>query len=201
MDILAISPPDTYPTETQWIVRLLDAGLTRYHLRKPAWSIATLDAFLYTLPPACRARVVLHQHHELVQTYALGGRHVKDHDSTCQMPPPNLASGATRKQVVSRALHRITALDVDTHGWDAALLSPIFPSFTKPANQPDWTETELVQCLKQHQGAKLYALGGIDASRSVRCREWGFDGVALHGALWQAANPLAVLKATREILR
>ncbi len=199
MDILAISPPDTFPAETQWIVRLLDAGLTRYHLRKPAWSAVTLEAFLQTLPPACRSRLVLHQHPALVQAHALGGWHVKGHADASSPLPPNPGSLPAGRPVISRSLHRITDLEADTQGWDAALLSPVFPSFSKPGHHPPWTEAELARCLGERRGARLYALGGIDATRAARCHDWGFDGVVLHGALWQAADPLAVLETIRGV--
>jgi len=200
MDILAISPPDTFPAETQWIVRLLDAGLTRYHLRKPAWSAATLEAFLQALPPVCRSRLVLHQHHALVQAHALGGWHVKDPADAGRLLPPIPDSLPAGRPVISRALHRISALEADTQGWDAVLLSPVFPSFSKPGHLPTWTETELVQSLREFRSTRLYALGGIDATRARRCHDWGFDGVVLHGALWRAADPLAAFETIRGML-
>jgi len=200
MDILAISPPDTFPAETQWIARLLDAGLTRYHLRKPDWSAATLAAFLQAVPPGCRSRLVLHQHHALVQAHALGGWHVKDHADARPPLPPDTGSRPAAKPVVSRSLHRISALVADTQGWDAVLLSPVFPSFSKPGYQAPWTESELVQSLREFRSTRLYALGGIDATRARRCHDWGFDGVVLHGALWRAADPLTAFETIRGAL-
>ncbi len=248
IDILAISPPETYPEEAQSIVRLLDAGVTRYHLRKPSWTAAALDAFLRLLPPSYYARLVLHQHHALLQTHALGGWHAKDRSDPSQplqlpslSPQPDcnftvcsnrslgrqtvdgitqrarptthaLASEATtfhscikgpglaRKPFLSRSLHRITALDADTQGWDAALLSPVFPSLSKPGHCPPWTEDELVCGLRKPRSARLYALGGIDATRAAYCIERGFDGIVLHGVLWQAADPVVALETIQRTL-
>ncbi len=196
--MLAISPPDIWPDELLWIVRLLDAGLTRYHLRKPAWSAATLDAFLQEIPSSYRSRLALHQHHALVQTHALGGWHVKDDTDAWQGRPA--ATRSAGRLVISRSLHRISALEADTQEWDAVLLSPVFPSLSKPGHEPPWTEPELARCLRGPRNAKLYALGGIDATRAARCHEAGFDGVVLHGVLWQATNPLAAFETIREML-
>jgi thiamine-phosphate pyrophosphorylase len=38
--------------------------------------------------------------------------------------------------------------------------------------------------------AEVIALGGIDAARLPVCRALGFDGVAVLGSVWQAADPL-----------
>lgn len=200
MDLIAISPPDTCADEKRWIGRLLDAGLTRYHVRKPGWSAAILDAFLQQIPPPYRAHLALHQHHVLVQKHALGGWHVKDDVGSGQGPPAVSGTLPTGRPVISRSLHRISALANDTKGWDAAFLSPVFASFSKPGHQPHWTEAELLRMLREPRCAKLYALGGIDAARAPQCRDWGFDGLVLHGALWRSNDPLAAFETIRRRL-
>ncbi|MDR2862560.1 MAG: hypothetical protein LBV54_01595, partial [Puniceicoccales bacterium] len=39
---IVISPPDAFPDEQKIVTRLFDAGLSRFHLRKPEWTPARL---------------------------------------------------------------------------------------------------------------------------------------------------------------
>lgn len=45
--------------------------------------------------------------------------------------------------------------------------------------------------------ARVYAVGGVTAERLGRCRELGFDGAAVLGAVWNAPDPVAALAAIR----
>lgn len=203
MKVLAISPPDDCVYEAEWIERLFDAGLARYHVRKPNWSADAVERFLATIPEACRERIFLHQHHHLVADWALGGCHFKDdlrnHYFSMDMEPLR-----ENGRILSRSLHRIDDLDGDTQSWDAALLSPVFPSISKPGYQPNWSESTLVERIaSRHQGvnAELYALGGVETKTAARCHAMGFDGVVLHGTLWQSDDPVQAFRAVWEVLQ
>ena len=65
MKLVVVSPPDDRPDERRICRALFEAGLERYHLRKPAWSECATSAWLESLPRAWRSRVVLHGHHGL----------------------------------------------------------------------------------------------------------------------------------------
>ena len=45
---------------------------------------------------------------------------------------------------------------------------------------------------------EVIALGGITGANTLRCAELGFDGVAVLGALWQAAEPLKVFDVLQQ---
>src|SRR5271157_1801926 len=78
MKIVVVSPPSTDPRERAALEGLWAAGLERYHVRKPAWTAAELEAWLRRLPAAWRPRLILHEHHHLVAALGLGGAHDKD---------------------------------------------------------------------------------------------------------------------------
>ena len=200
MDLLAISPPGHFPGEPEWIGRLLDGGLCRYHLRKPGWTQPELRRFVEQLPESIRTRVVLHRHHPLVETLGLGGWHFPDAPGASRRLRQCRAAGVPSLRL-SRSLHRLRALSMRMEHCAYAFLSPVFPSISKPGHAPPWTDRALREALRElhaAQSARVYALGGIQAENAARCRAWGFDGLVLHGCLWEQADPLAAFLRVRE---
>ena len=49
---------------------------------------------------------------------------------------------------------------------------------------------QLRAALKPDYPTRLYALGGVQPGKLALAQSLGFEGVVLHGALWQAADPL-----------
>lgn len=188
MKLIVISPGAEDAREQTVLVRLLDAGLAGYHLRKPDWTRARLAVWLRSLPEKFHPRIVLHTHHDLAAEFALGGIH----ERTGAMPKSNPIGYSLR----SRAVHDLDALRASLDGYDRLLLSPLFPSFSKPGYGPSspWSEPDLRGILARPRRAEVIALGGIDASRIPACRTLGFDGVAVLGAVWQAADPVAAFQ-------
>jgi thiamine-phosphate pyrophosphorylase len=190
---VVISPDVFDPREPAVLAGLFAAGLERYHVRKPAASAADLEAWLRALPEAWRPRLVLHSHHELVAKLNLGGRH--DRASAIEG-----LGDAAPGVFTSRSCHDLTQVRAALGVYDGIFVSPIFPSVSKPGYGPTGAlpEAELRAVLTVRTPAQrcteVIALGGINPANAARCRELGFDGVAVLGALWQAADPLAVFR-------
>jgi thiamine-phosphate pyrophosphorylase len=185
MDLLAISPPDdVYPQEARLIVQLLDAGLQRYHIRKPAGNPTATERLIQAVPDAYHSRLSLHQHYELGDRYAVCFHHTSYTD---------LGGRSAR----SCSVHRLSSLETALDGYDYAFLSPIFPSISKAGYGPSWTESSLRAALKPDYPTRLYALGGVQPGKLALAQSLGFEGVVLHGALWQAADPLQVFQSFR----
>ncbi|MFA6286811.1 MAG: thiamine phosphate synthase [Opitutaceae bacterium] len=217
--LIVLSPEAEDPREHVTLADLFAAGLTSYHLRKPTWTHAQLATWLHALPEKFHPRLVLHTHHDLATEFALGGLHHRDDSegkagplgpprtpssqltptgapSSDHAPPPDqsnligyFGSGIFR----SRAVHDLATLRASLDAYDRLLVSPIFPSFSKPGHAPDarLAPAKLKSILALPRRAEVIALGGIDASRIPACRELGFDGIAVLGAIWQAADPTA----------
>jgi len=186
--LIVISPEAEDAREHTVLVKLFAAGLTSYHLRKPSWTRAQVAAWLQTLPAEFHPRIVLHTHHDLADEFAVGGVHERDEAN----PKCHLLGDTLR----SRAVHDLTTLRSALNGYDRLLVSSIFPSFSKPGHGPSakLSEAELRAVLALPRRAEVIALGGIDASRISACRDLGFDGVAVLGAVWQAADPVATFR-------
>ena len=183
MDLLAISPPDDdYPQEARLLVRLLEAGLQRYHIRKPAGCRMASERLIQAVPEAYHSRLSLHQHYDLEERYGICLHHT---------------SHATLGDRVARScsLHSLDALDTQLKGYEYAFLSPIFPSISKAGYGPVWSESALRTALKPDYQTRLYALGGVQPGKLALAQSLGFEGVVLHGVLWQAADPLQVFQS------
>jgi thiamine-phosphate pyrophosphorylase len=182
MQIIVISPEDLDPREVPAMEGLFAAGLERYHVRKPAWGAPELEVWLRALPVTWRARIVLHQHHSLVGSLGLGGRHEKGDSQRAEGP--------------SRSCHDLHSLRRYMRAFGQVIFGPVFPSLSKEgyAPAPDFPWPELTSLLKARgaQGsARVLAIGGITAPRLGRCAELGFDGAAVLGAVWGAPDPVA----------
>ena len=184
MKLIVISPEAEDAREPTVLASLFAAGLTSFHLRKPTWSREQLAAYLRAVAAEFHPRIVLHSHHDLATEFRIGGVHERD--------TPEIQSNPIGYFVRSRAAHDLAALRTALDTYDRLLVSPIFPSFSKPGygRSSQFPEADLRAALALPRRAEVIALGGIDASRIAACRELGFDGVAVLGAVWLASDPV-----------
>jgi thiamine-phosphate pyrophosphorylase len=199
MKLAVISPPGDDAREIAALDGMVDAGLMRYHVRKPGMSRAALAAWLRALSPEWLPRLVLHQHHELVDEFGLGGRHWSDDGSAPARP---LADAGT----VSRSCHDLPGLHGALGFYDAVLFGPVFPSLSKPGYGPAGASSlAAAAALFARRSAverftAVFALGGVTAPRLSPLAGLGFDGAAVLGAVWQAADPVAAFRGLQAAL-
>ena len=85
----------------------------------------------------------------------------------------------------------------------------MFPSLTKPGYGPaadfpwDSLRTVLREARRRRAAgddgsASVFAIGGVTANRLARCRELGFDGAAVLGAVWNDSDPLRAFGRIRD---
>jgi thiamine-phosphate pyrophosphorylase len=188
MNLVVISPESNYPRERAVLCDLFAAGLERYHLRKPDWSREELVQWLDDFPTQWRVRVVLHQHHDLIAAFGLGGCHWRD-DGTAPFEPP-VAGPFT-----SRSCHDPATLRSTLGHYDAVLFGPVFPSLSKPGYGPreniSLAEVSVLLARRtaSERRTRVLAIGGITTETAPRALALGFDGVAALGAIWRAADP------------
>jgi thiamine-phosphate pyrophosphorylase len=226
MKLVMISPERDDPREIAVLGALFAAGLERYHVRKPRWLAAQLETWLRALPTEWRTRLVLHQHHELVATLGLGGRHWRDEKGGAACPQDALSlsavasakadalsllrqgfegQGSTRSTFTSRSCHDLATLRATLGQYDSMFFGPVFPSISKPGHglSDNFSTSGLSSLLSSRtpneRRTTVLALGGVTAERLPQVRALGFDGVAVLGAVWQADDPVAAfceLKST-----
>ena len=204
MKIVVVSPASDEPREHAVVAELFSSGLERYHGRKPQWSFEKLRGWLGLVAVGWRSRLVLHQHHELAATFGCGV-HFKDSGGRDNVPHrPQRVEDHAPCLFTSGSCHDLATLDAALGRFDAVFLSPVFPSISKPGYQPTLGHTAIAERLVRRAAAErrteVIALGGITPSNAACCAELGFDGVALLGALWQAAAPLKIFEQLQQSL-
>jgi thiamine-phosphate pyrophosphorylase len=202
MKIVVVSPASEEPREHAVLADLFSSGLERYHVRKPQWSSEKLRGWLRLVAVNWRSRLVLHQHHELAAEFG-SGVHFKDSEGRDNAPHcPRPAMDPAPHLFTSRSCHDRVTLDAALGHFDTVFLSPVFPSISKPGYQPTIGHAAIAERLARRTAAErkteVIALGGITPSNATCCAELGFDGVALLGALWQAAEPLKVFEQLQQ---
>ncbi len=187
MTIVVISPPEDRPGEAATAQALLAAGIDRYHLRKPGWSLRQVEAWLAEVPPRWHERVVLHSHHALADDFRVWGVHFRDGEEGDVAPNCRL----------SRSCHGVAAVRTALGGCDSLFFGPIFPSLSKPGYRPvparvlDELQVVLAARPTGKRTTEVLALGGLTPHGLERSMALGFDGVAVLGAIWNAADPVA----------
>jgi thiamine-phosphate pyrophosphorylase len=229
MKLVVISPERDDSREPAILGELFAAGLEHYHVRKPSWSREKLEAWLRALPQEFRTRLVLHQHHELVDALGLGGVHERDELVGRGVPaePSRLRSAgdvsisssakSTTAQpeaspyptypLTSRSCHDLARLRAALGRYDSVFFSPVFTSISKPGHgpRPDFPFVALAALLatrtSEERRTTILALGGITTETAPRALALGFDGVAVLGAIWQAPDPVAAFVTLRASVR
>lgn len=205
MKLVVISPESSPANEIAVLGALFAAGLERYHVRKPAWSRARLEAWLRAVPVEWRPRLVLHSHHDLARALGVGGVHWRDEVGRV-LPHPPAQPAEDRPAWLSASCHDLPALRGALGRCDSVFLGPIFPSLSKRGYGPRgaWAPAELAALLAGRSAAErrtsVLALGGVTIDRIPQVRALGFDGAAVLGAVWQAPDPVAAFSALQDSL-
>jgi thiamine-phosphate pyrophosphorylase len=199
MKLIVISPEAEESREHRVVAELFACGLTDYHLRKPTWSLAQMRGWLNELPEQFHSRIIVHSHHDLSADFALGGVHFRDRSPH---PKSNPLDYTSRSMLCSRAVHTLNDLRSSLNEFDRVLFSPVFPSISKSGYAPlgTFSVRELKAVVALPRRAEVIALGGVTVSRIPDCIQFGFDGVAVLGAIWQAPNPLLAFAQLQEVL-
>lgn len=192
--IAVMSPMNDRNGEHRILFKLFENGLSAYHLRRPHWSASRCCSWIESVPAKWRSRIVIHQYPHLVRKYNLGGFH-------------QLADGALPG--VSGISGKISAQcedfsDIQKIGKHCrrVMLGPVFPPEKYDVTVPRRTLGEYAAIAaywrKQGGTAEVFAFGGVSAENIRLCREAGFDGVVVVGAVWDTSDPV---KAYKQLVR
>jgi thiamine-phosphate pyrophosphorylase len=178
MNLVVISSPDDLQNETCLVNALFEAGLNRFHLRKPFASTEVLNNYLLKLHPDYWNRVVIHYNFELLNKFPVAGFHFNQH---------NLEwikyKGLVHKSYSAHSFEEIIWLNATKFNY--IFLSPVFDSISKPGYTKQFTSGSICEFMKSGKARNsIVALGGIDEENMEEVKSMGFSGAALMGAIW-----------------
>jgi len=182
--LILLSTPDDYPNEGALLNRMFEANHNlRFHLRKPASDIRECEQLLKSIDSAYHGNIVIHQHHELINDYALKGLHLTAAART--------ASGLTGVSIISTSFHTLEEAQQEAGNFVYFFCSPVFPSISKAgySGTENWDISAATDSFRK----QAVALGGINSSKSEELKALGFRNQAVLGAVWQSPDPETAL--------
>ncbi|MEN0053441.1 MAG: thiamine phosphate synthase [Mucilaginibacter sp.] len=180
MQLVVISNPEVIPNEAGIINQLFEAGLTRFHLRKPGYSAQQVAALIRQIDEQYHYLIALHQHHAVAPYFGIERLHyTEQHRANTHAGKLTLQN--RQGYVLSTSLHDVEALQ--TLVWfDNAFIGPVFNSISKPGYNAKWPEDFCLD--KQNIDLNIIALGGIEPTNLNKIKAMNFDGAAVLGTIW-----------------
>ena len=184
-DVIVITKPEMFPSETEVVNTLFANGMQRLHLRKPGASEQEMAEWIGRIDLPFRQRIIVHDHHRLLRTMGLGGIHLNARNP--EAPAWFSAERQKRRSVtLSRSCHSLEEIAQWKDVCDYLFLSPIFDSISKGGYTSAFTRETLLQAYHDGLFSKpVYALGGVSADNIRSIYDYGFAGAAVIGSLWQ----------------
>ncbi|MFD2287940.1 thiamine phosphate synthase [Pedobacter petrophilus] len=193
MELIVISDPGIIANEASVINLLFEAGMTRFHLRKPNWSSNQCHDLLKEINPVFHPDIALHQHHILADNINTKRLHYTEkHRLACNQEEIN-----SQKQegfFCSTPVHRLADLPF-LNAFNCVFFSPVFNSISKPGYESELKKGFVLE--KASPSTSVIALGGIEARNIEQISQMKFDGAAVLGAIWK--NPEQAVNIFRQL--
>lgn len=204
MDLVVISSAKDEPNEIKEVIEMFENGLMHFHIRKPKYSKSQLIDYIKCFPVEYRNRIVLHSYHQLAKVYDLGGIHLsRTHRRRKKIYQLSvwIKKKLNPDLVLTRSFHKLTDVTNDKREYSYAFLSPVYDSISQSSLSAGFSRRALLILIPQAK-QPIYAMGGVTADKLEDIHQNGFQGVALHGALWESSSPSQVFnEAQNEALR
>eukprot|EP00884_Botryococcus_braunii_P002940 jgi/Botrbrau1/12647/Bobra.67_1s0013.1 len=185
MKLVLFTSPGTVDNEAIVIDNILRRGCETLHLRKPSLRLKEYEEAIQCIDSPLHSRLVLHSHHHLSLKYKVKGLHFPERIRP-EPPPSRMAN-----QTISTSFHRMEeVLELKQHSWDYVFLSPIFNSISKKGYTGAFDEMALLEGICK-SAVPVIALGGITKDNLSTVAEYGFEGAAVLGSVWEAPDPEA----------
>ena len=170
MKLIVISSPVSVPNEIGIIESLFENGLEIFQIHKSNFSEEETQNYIQQFPQKYHNKIFLHS----------------------RFPK----------------FHSLKELEDYKEKYEYAFLSPIFDSISKVGYKSNFDLQEIKSFLQKQKalpfgeglgGASIIALGGIDETKIEICRQLGFAGVAVLGAIWNSKNPVEKFNTIQQL--
>jgi thiamine-phosphate pyrophosphorylase len=189
--IIVITPEEMMRNETELIIELFQEGLDLLHIRKPFINQDEMMDFIQNINSEFHHKLVLHGHYDLAKDFNISRFHFREIDRQNELYKSFI------DKIISTSVHDIETFNELNEDWEYSFISPVFPSISKKGYGEN---SNILSDIKKRDNpnVKLIALGGINENNINEAFEYGVDGVALLGAIWESNEPLNVYKKCRQ---
>lgn len=170
---------DRIDNESGILTDMFRCGLDVLHLRKPGWCAGSVESLIDAIPSVYHKRIVFHDNPEIARKYAAGVQ-LNSRVSSVDFTPATL----------SRSCHSVGEV-FRSSGLDFVTLSPVFDSISKTGYKSAFQHEELKDA---RFPVSVIALGGITPENVPALPEYGFDGAAMLGAVWNTVDGPALFR-------
>jgi thiamine-phosphate pyrophosphorylase len=190
MQLMLLTPEKDHAHEIQIVQQCLAFGLQCLHLRKPSYTREEYADYLQQIDTKYHNRIVLHRHFELLETFDIGGIHF----NTAMRNDDVLAERFADYGKLSASFHTWEEIEENTMPYHYVFISPVFDSISKQGYKatvdPDGINTLREKLITQNKHCpQIVGLGGVSAENIKALSVNGFDGAAVLGSIWEAADP------------
>jgi thiamine-phosphate pyrophosphorylase len=178
MLLIIISNPEDFKSEHKILLRLFEAGLENFHLRKPDYSVDDYEKYIEHIPEKYHKNIVVYKYLDLHNKYNLKGIHFsRDNRNRIN----EFKQYKIQKSISCHSFDDILNLS----GFRYACLSPVFDSISKEGYRSKFILEDIAEFFQKNiLTTKVVALGGISSGNVEQALSAGFDGAAVMGALW-----------------
>jgi thiamine-phosphate pyrophosphorylase len=197
--LTVITRPEIFPGEADYLEGLLEAGLTKLHLRKPGAGQKEKIALLERLAARWAGQLVWHGDRALALSYGIpqvhgsveliggkgksgGGMPVETEDRLPEGSGDSVSAESGERLAVSTSVHSWEEMKALPAGLAYAFISPLFDSISKPGYGGNKAVLELPHgdfpCLP-------VGLGGIGSDTIGEMMRRGWKGAAVLGWIWE----------------
>lgn len=192
MHLVVISNPVAVPDEHTLINSMFDAGLKRFHLRKPGDTLGEVRRLIQHIEPMYYSGIALHQYHEMAEEFGMKRLHFKEESRSLKAHRSLLK---TKGYSLSTSVHSLSDLH-SMEEFDYVFFSPVFDSISKPGYSAVIGQNFK---LDKSIAANVIALGGLNRQNINQVKAMGFAGAAVLGAVWN--DPSKAIKNLIELLK
>jgi thiamine monophosphate synthase len=181
--LAVLTLPGMFAGEADHLEGLLEAGVRRLHLRKPAAGKGELEGLLRRLAPRWSERLVLHGGRELALRYGIPNVHgsVEYRDGCGRSGGGPFVGGDPDGLTLSTSVHNWEEFGLLPDGLAYAFISPLFDSISKAGYLGN---AELLR-LPRSEPCPPVGLGGVNADTLGEMVQLGWKGAAVLGWIWE----------------
>ena len=193
--LIVITAEEYRADELDLINQMFNLGLESLHIRKKGISKLEYKYFINQIEKQYLNRVVIHQYHDLLEEFDIGGIHITSTKRTdLKKAVYNYIDNYKRnkKITVSSSFHQLTEFDTSNNLYDYVFLSPVFDSVSKLGYIGKGYD---VNGLDQ----RIIALGGIDSENIDTVSTLGYNGIGVIGSIWKTKDVIASYKKLADV--